>query len=514
MIAPGQSVIQQAIKAEQSGDRARAYLLWAQAAQHNPELWAKAKALAPASSSFAAVSEGPDPSESNLGDILTGTITARDLEEARRYAGPPRLAPSPNLRNYHLKLPVKELYENLAHDFGYVAVLDRDIQNGPNASTPIRFDADNVTYSSALRLAEAATNTFVVPVSDKVFLVATDSVQKRNEYEPTGVQAFPIPQRSSVQEAQELLTAIQQTLEIRRSVIDPFKRMILLRGPHSHLLVAEALFYQLAGYKPQVSIEVELITFSESKSRSWGLGLMNSTNLVNFGQALGHQLFWNGPSTSAITNFLGFGGGATYLGIGLTAAKIFANATESESKSLIRSQTVVTDGQPATFHVGDKYPIVTSQFSGVSPTAGGIQTAIPQFNFEDLGLILKVTPAVHSTGEVSLDVEAEFKSLGSANFNGIPTISTRKLQSKIRLSTEDWAVVGGLINRNEANTISGIAGLSSLPVVGRLFRDTTVSSDISEALILIKPTVIAMPPSERPTKDLFVGSETRWPTVL
>ena len=300
--------------------------------------------------------------------------------------------------------------------------------------------------------------------------------------------------------------ALQQSLEIRRAVLDPGKRMILMRGPYSRVSIANALLKQLLDYKPQVAVEIELVTFAENKSRSWGLGLMTSSNLVNFGQGLA-QAVWANPSK--LSSFLGFGGGTTFFGLGLTGANIFAHATEGESRTLLRSEIVVTDGQAATFHVGDKYPIVTAQFSG----AQGLG-ALPNFTFEDLGLILKVTPAIHSMDEVSLDVDAEFKALGGSGGNGIPIISNRKLQSKVRLNTSEWAVVAGLMSRSEADGISGIAGLASLPVVGHLFRDTTHSVDFSESMILIKVRLLSMPPGERVTRTLWVGSDTRWRTVL
>ena len=502
---PANSLIQQAVQAETNGEYKRAYLLWAQAAVLNPELWTKAKKLERyITSPVDVATAGPMAKEELVDATLTGTISRNDMEEASRLGEPVHLKPFPGRRSFHLRGDVKTLYERVTAEFGYMLILDRDLTNAP--PTPLRFDIDDANYDTALHLLEAATNTFVVPVTPTAVLAAADTTQKRNELEPSAVQMFPIPERSSVQEAQEILMAIQQSLEIRRAVLDPGKRMILLRGPYSRVLVAGALLKQLVGYKPQVSVEVELLTFAENKSRSWGLGLMMSSNLVDFGQFLSNVSFAN-PGT--IATFLTFGGGSTFIGLGLTAASLFATATEGESRSLLKSQIVVVDGQAATFHVGDKYPIVTSQFSGASGLG-----AFPSVTFEDLGLVLKVTPAIHSQEEVSLDIDAEFKALDGTGANGVPIIGDKKFQSKLRLNTTDWVVVAGLLSRTDADGITGFPGVIHLPIIGKILSSNTKSHDFSEALILIKVKVLSDTPGDKIASPIWVGSDTRWRTVL
>ncbi len=69
----------------------------------------------------------------------------------------------------------------------------------------------------------------------------------------------------------------------------------------------------------------------------------------------------------------------------------------------------------------------------------------PTTQFVDLGLVLKITPTVHEDMEVTLDVDAEFKSLGSTSFNGIPVINSQQYQGKVRLKDGEWAVVAGML---------------------------------------------------------------------
>ena len=59
--------------------------------------------------------------------------------------------------------------------------------------------------------------------------------------------------------------------------------------------------------------------------------------------------------------------------------------------------------------------------------------------------MLKVTPSVHDQGEVTLDIESEFKVLGATDANGNPSISSRKYAGKVRLRMDESAVVAGLM---------------------------------------------------------------------
>jgi type IV pilus assembly protein PilQ len=121
---------------------------------------------------------------------------------------------------------------------------------------------------------------------------------------------------------------------------------------------------------------------------------------------------------------------------------------------------------------------------------------------------------VHGTEEVSLDVEAEFKVLTGESLNGIPVIATRQLQSQVRLRNGEWAVVAGLMSASEARTITGPAGLSRLPVLGHLFRDKTRTRDVRDLLLILKPTLLSLPPDREDTRPVWVGTQPRPLTPL
>jgi len=168
------------------------------------------------------------------------------------------------------------------------------------------------------------------------------------------------------------------------------------------------------------------------------------------------------------------------------------------------------DGQPASIHVGQKYPILTAGYFGPASFSGpNAYTPPPSFTFEDLGLSLKATPHVHGVEEVTLSIEAEFKVLAGQASNGIPIISNRSLKSDVTLKMGEWAMVAGLIDDEEARSLAGIAGLSRIPILGPLTSSVTHNKSSDQVIILLRPTLLTNPPDNSMTHVLRMGAEAR-----
>jgi len=116
--------------------------------------------------------------------------------------------------------------------------------------------------------------------------------------------------------------------------------------------------------------------------------------------------------------------------------------------------------------------------------------------------------------EVTLDLDTEFKVVTGESLNGIPIISSRKLITKVRLNEGESAVVAGLLTSNQARTIAGVAGVSNIPVLGDLFHQTDKELQTTEVLLVIRPSLLNLPPDQFATPVIFTGSDTRPITPL
>ncbi len=495
-------LFQQAQKAERAGEATRAYLLYAQAAAADPtnlSYWARAQALRPLASLQKPATATPGLASDKIDRTLFGSIGDQDLELARKPLPPPELKATPGRQYFDLRGESRALWEQVAAAFQLRVIFDTQYQPAP----ALRFQLSSAGYRDSLRALEAATNSFVTPISDRLLLIANDTAQKRGEFQSTAAVVIPFPETMSVQELQEITTGVRGTLDMQRMMVDTQRHLILVRDRVTKVRLAEKILEDLLRPRPQVAIEIEILTTERTSALSYGLSLPSAFPLVNFP----NKTNLLNVIPAGYSNFLTFGGGASLIGIGITSARLFATVAKASASTVLKSEIVAMDGQPSTMHVGDKYPLVTNTYIGNTSGGGTVYIPPPTFTFEDLGLVLKITPHIHGTDEVTLDVDAEFKLLGAAAIDGIPIISSRKYESKARLMTGQWAVLAGLMTASEARTITGIPILSLIP----LLRSNKINTDYGETLIVLKPHLQVLPPTESATWRAWCGTETKLP---
>ena len=503
---PAEQLFHQAQKAERAGEIVRAYLLYAEAAAADPtntDYWARAQRLRPAASLVdASPPKLPELSSDKIDRTLIGSITDEQLEQARALAPPAELDVQPGRRDYDFRGNSQALWEQLAAALNLKVLIDPEYR----PTGPIRFQLSNADFHEVFRAMAAATDSFVIPISPRLFMVANDMLIKRNELEPTAAAMLSFPETLSVQEIQEVATSVRTVLNARKLLVDPSRHMILIVDQVTRLRLAEKLFADLMRPRAQVAVDVEMLTTDLSSTLSYGMSLPTSFGVASFINRANIK----GYFPSGFTNFLAFGGGASLLGIGITNAQLFASVSKSNSKTIYHAQVTAVDGMPASLHVGEKYPIITNGYFGNTSGSGTVYTPPPTVNFEDLGLVLKVTPHVMQDNAVMMDVEAELKLLGPTTQDGIPIVFNTQYQSKVQVNQGEWAILSGLVTNREAKTITGLPILSAIP----LLRENTITKEQGQTLIILKPHVTVPPPWQTPAGDAWAGTESRLPPEL
>lgn len=490
-------------RAQRSGDSLQAYQLYMQAANLKPAnvQYALNRDMLRVWADHATQISLGDDAEQAARRITVEELSPSEVIAGRLALPPARLQVSAERRNFDLRGTARPVLEQVAAAYG-IQLQFEDGYVGPTSAFTLRLN--DLSMQEAFHALETITNSFLVPVNPKMAMVYQDTTQKRNDSAPLVTAEIPIPERISVQEAQEMVSAVQQVMQVRRIAVDPGRHMVFLRDQPATILAARQILTNLSRNRAQVNIEIELLSVSKNSSSNYGLQLPNMAPVLNFGTFL-----HNVPGViSGFSSFATFGGGATFLGIGIANSAAFATVSRSFSDAIFQADITALDGQVASLKVGERYPIITSAYVG--PSGAGATTGIPPaVQFQDLGLILKMTPTVQGNGEITLDLDAEQNALNGASNDGNPIITSRHFQGMTRLVDGESAVVAGLMQSSISENVTGFPGISRIPLLGRLFSNTTKTELVGQTLIVVTPHLVSLPPWETPSPVLWVGTETK-----
>jgi Flp pilus assembly secretin CpaC len=510
------SLAKKAARAQKKGEYAQAYLLYSEAAALVPGN-RKYKTRMELLQTRAAGQSKPLPQPGSPSDFVPepilpekafDSITAAELAKARDLNSIPSLHAKPGKQSFDLSGDARTLYDKVAQSFGLETIYDSDY---PKNGARITFRVTDADYREAINDLDAATGSFAIPLSTRLLMIAADTPAKRTDLEQTMEVAVSVPQILTTQELTEMAQVIRQTTNVEKISWDTVQSQIVIRDRVSRVMPAIALLEQLISYRPQVMIELQFIQVNSSDMVNYGFTTPNNISAYYLGNVLNYAA----AAPSGVTSLMTFGGGKTLIGLAVAQASAMFNQTLSTSSTLYQTQLRSVVGQPATLHVGEKYPVITQAYAGgVSTTSPGVYAPPPSYTFENLGLEMKITPFVHGMGEITLTVETSVEVLAGQSVNNIPVIGRQSLSSQVRLRDDEWAVVAGLMNPSKSKGTTGFWGLAEIPILGNLFKQVTTDDEDNTVLIAIKPHLMSLPPDQIVTRPLRVGSDNRPCTPL
>src|SRR5216684_3896165 len=432
---------------------------------------------------------------------------------------PPELKPLPRTSiSLTMENDAKIVYETIAKLAGITVIFDPDL---PARRIPAKLN--NVTLEQALEIVSLESKAFWKPVTENIIFVIPDTPAKRRDYEENVVRTFYMSNTVLPQDLTEVVTGLRSLLDLKRITQLNAQNAIVVRDSPDKLAVAQKIIDDIDRAKPEVVVQVQVVEARVDKARSLG---------ISPGQTASIAVVPPGTTTSTTTNnttgtttsnnntislqSLGHLTGSDYA---VTLPSFTANAllNDSTTKIIQNPEVRSLDGQQAKLRIGDKVPIATGSFQagvGVGGTAGtGFVNPLvnTQFQYQEVGVNVDITPRVHPNHEISLKAKVEVSSVtGNTNIGGIqqPIISQRTIEHEIRLKEGEASVLGGLITRTDTKSISGWPGLAKLPFLRYFFSEDTHSTEDDEILIILTPRIVRMPEWTRANlKPLYSGSE-------
>jgi pilus assembly protein CpaC len=242
----------------------------------------------------------------------------------------------------------------------------------------------------------------------------------------------------------------------------------------------------------QILLRIKFAELDRSAANSFAVNLISTGATNTIGGVSTGQYGSSTPPSSvgagltspfSITNALNIFAFRPDLNLGA-----FIEALEQKNllQTLDEPTLMTSNGKEASFLVGGEFPIPVLQ--------GGANSGAVTIQFREFGVRLTFTPTITGNNNIRLHVKPEVSALDYSNalsFNGftIPALSSRKMETNVELGEGQSFVIAGLIDNQVTETISRIPGLSSLPILGNLFKSRSVSKNDTELVVLVTPEI-------------------------
>ena len=359
-------------------------------------------------------------------------------------------------------------------------------------------DLVDMIFEQALNSLCLASKNFYRIIDERTIIIAPDLPQKRIQYELNAIRTFYL---SNIK-AEDIRVSLTQMLRTQYKapniIVDKNINTVTLRDTPAVIELAEKIIKIWDKPKGEIILDLEIMEVSRVRLKQLGMELgQGSISFRYTGGETDEEPGWfslKGIDFSKPENFQ----------VTLPGAIVQFLEADSDTKIISQPRLRGIDGEEITYLVGDKIPIPRTTFTPIA--AGGYaQQPLTSFEYQDVGIDVKITPTIHFEKEITLELEIKIKSLGGAGYANIPIIATREVKNVIRLRDGETNLLAGLLKDEERKTVSGIAGLKNIPILGSLFSSTDLTIQQTDVILTITPYIIrTVPLSEEDLKPLWV----------
>ncbi len=467
----------------------------------------KAEPSRPAGNAQQAAQQAVQQASSAATTVATSQATMSPTPAAAgHYTGEPI---SVNLKDVDLK----DFFRLIHEISGLNVVLD------PNVKGTLTIVLDEVPWDQALDLV-LQNNGLDKQLTGNVLRVATRATLK-NEAETQrdlekaqaeAVAPVTVTRVLSYGKATTLMSTLKKFLSSRGDIFaDERSNQLIIRDIPSVIPTIDNLIRQLDRKSQQVEIEARVISasrsFSEDIGVQWGMAGTTTSGRTIFGgpASVGVSPITttgipsppligtpNSSTSSSTTPGLPYN---VNLGAGVPtsgfyfghrspnfAVDLFITAAEAKGvgKLLSKPKIVTQNNTKATVKQGTKIPIQTTINNTIS------------VQYIDAVLKLEVTPQITAEGTVFMDVLVENTQVdnGIPRIQGIPALDTQSAETKVLVADGGTVVIGGIIVTQQQNNVNQVPILGSLPLIGHLFRENSVTVQSQELLFFLTPRII------------------------
>jgi type IV pilus assembly protein PilQ len=412
--------------------------------------------------------------------------------------------------NLNLKdLDLKDFFRLISDISGLNVVLD------PSVKGSLTIVLNDVPWDQALAIV-LNNNGLECQLQGNVLRIATietlrtEAEARRAQQE---AQSLAVPKQTftrylSYAHSKDMVAVIKRFLSPRGDVVsDDRSNALIIEDIPSTLPKVDALLTSLDRKTPEVEIEARIVAATRSFARDigtqLGFGWGNKASAVGGGSG-GNSPITVTPPTGVVPAFITAPGNSALIPLfsnlaasGPTSGLSFTNfssiyrldfvLTMAESRGLLkilsRPRVVTQNNITALVRQGSRIPVVTAAQLGGPPTV----------TYTDAFLRLTVTPQITADKTIFLNVDIEntvpdFSRVTGSQLN--PTLQTQQTTTQVLVNDGETITIGGVIQVNNNVAIAQVPLLGSIPLLGNLFKHSTVNTNNQELIFFITPKII------------------------
>ncbi len=451
--------------------------------------------------------------------------STQQLRQTARQSGPPPL--------FNLNTVVEPLRFNQAQV--------RDILNSIGMATGINVTYDSafqdrtysvqlegVTLEQALSQIMAANQLFYKVVNQRTIMVIPDNPGKRQQYDELVVQTFFISHADPAEIAQMLngIVRLPGTQTPPQVVANKTTNTVTVRGTANVVSIIERIIDQNDKPRAEVVIDVQILEVNRSRTKQFGLDLGDYAIRAVFSPEADPRSTGttttpgNGAATDTSTTLTPRPFNANTVSRGINTADFYLAVpsavirfleSDGETKVIAKPQLRGAEGKELLLNLGQRIPVPSTSFT---PIAGGGANINPltSFNYEPVGVNMKLTPRVTYDGDIILETEIENSAL-LANIDvagtSLPSFASRKVTTRLRLREGESTLLAGLLSENERRSLRGFPGILRLPVIRQLFSANDQLIEQTDIVMLLTPRIVRT--HELTAQDfapIFIGTQS------
>src|SRR5690242_19055965 len=400
---------------------------------------------------------------------------------------------------------LKTLIRSLADQLSLNVIFDRQ---SFTQSRPIDINLKDVTTAQALDYVFLQEGLFFQKLSRRTILVADQS--RRPQYQQLVLRTFYLSNMKPADARQLVQQAIPPSVGRPQTIVvpDDATNSLTVRDTAENVRLIGELLQSVDKDRAEVVMDVNIYEVSKNDMLQFGNQIATTVD-TGLGGSPGFSLL----TDNGVVNNLGRGVnlGALVGGVptSLAAALVIppsalrAFMSKDNTKLIASTQVHAFNGEESQARIGQRVPVQTAQAYpfGVqtgTPVTGGVggnvfpSGGFPVINYEPTGLTLKFTPQVYPNLDVQVKMNIEQKDVLSAS-TLTPTFTERTMSGTARIQNNRTMMLASVSTDVEARGRKGIAYLSGIPILGRLFTSPTRDLRQVDIVISVTPRVLRAP---------------------